>query len=93
MLLQARINTPDRVNSKSFMSKFFASDSQELLKSVNFELDEGLTALEKMFYIENKEHEVPVAFVTNALYVMAKNQSANPAVINNHLLPILKAKA
>mgnify|MGYP006094115485 FL=1 len=63
------------------------------MKSVNYELDEGLSALEKMFYVENKEHDTPVAFATNALYVMAKNQSANPAVINNHLLPILKAKA
>lgn len=63
-----------------------------MLSSINFELDEGLSALQKMFYVDNKDHDLPVAFATNAMYVLAKNQSADQAIIVNHLLPILKNK-
>jgi len=48
-----------------------------MLSSINFELDEGLSALHKMFYVDNKDHDLPVAFATNAMYVLAKNQSAD----------------
>jgi len=44
-----------------------------MLRSINFELDEGLSALEKMFYVDNKDHDLPVAFATNTMYVLAKN--------------------
>lgn len=52
-----------------------------MLRSVNYDLNDGLSALNKMFYIDNQEHDLPVAFATNAMYVLAKNKVGDQATI------------
>ena len=94
MLLQMRVNSPDRVESGSMLSKLSGgSNKEQMLNSVHLELSEGLTALEKMFYVDNQESDLPVAFATNVMYVLAKNNSADSDIIRHHLLPVLKSKA
>jgi len=54
-----------------------------------------MSHLDRIFRIDNTEDDLPVAFATNAMYVLARNRpsAANRQVIEQRLLPLVKAKA
>lgn len=51
--------------------------------------------LDRIFRIDNQDDNLPVAFATNAMYVLARNRpsAASREVIEQRLLPLVKAKA
>ena len=51
------------------------------------ELDEGMGYLEKVFYVDTKEVNLPVAFATNAMNVMERNGAHNAKVYEETLIP------
>ena len=56
----------------------------------------GLEALHRNFAIENANPNYPVAFATNSMYVLAREDgesSASREIIVNALLPVVKAKS
>jgi hypothetical protein len=40
---------------------------------VSLDLEIGVAHLQKLFIVDNQKMELPVAFATNAMYVLAKN--------------------
>jgi hypothetical protein len=48
--------------------------------------------LKRIFDIDNKEANLPVAFATNAMYVLARNDIPAGDIIQEKLLPLIKQK-
>jgi len=57
-------------------------------------LDIALQDFQKVFYVENEEFDQPVAFATNTLYVLTRNNliASSGNLIQEHLLPLIKKK-
>ena len=77
-------------------NNLYESAFQSALKSVRTELVSGMEALHRVFVIENKKASYPVAFATNAMYVLAREDgvsSVSRDIIEQTLLPVIKEKA
>ena len=64
------------------------------MKSCELDLEEKLKKLQRLFRIKNEEYEMPVAFATNALYILARNGmiESNDRVVADKLIPLLHEK-
>jgi len=63
------------------------------LKACRKDLIENLEALEKLLYISKEGQDLPVAFASNALYVLERNNATNlRKEYERILLPILREK-
>lgn len=64
------------------------------LASVNIDLEQKLQRLQRIFRIKNEKYEMPVAFATNALYILARNGmiEANDRVVADKLIPLMHQK-
>jgi hypothetical protein len=62
---------------KVFKPKLYSSITSNYnnsaVASVRRDLEEGMKCLYRLFYVEKKDYDMPVAFATNALYVLARN--------------------
>jgi hypothetical protein len=78
------------IRSKAFQVAF-----EKNLESCTVDLNEHLSLLDRIFRIDNTEDNLPVAFATNAMYVLARNRpsAASREIITQRLLPLVKAKA
>ncbi len=86
MLLTNKVHHPDRVLKSS--SSRFAQVHKNGLQTIEKELEDHVPNLLKMVH-NFKGQDVPVAFATNTLYVLAKLEAGDASA----LLPVLKAKA
>ena len=61
------------------------------LRHCEMDLEQKLKQLQRLFVIKNDAYEMPVAFATNALYVLARNgmAEANIRVVAEKLIPLL----
>ena len=62
------------------------------LKGVREDLLTTLPQLSKTLYVMNDKTDLPVAFATNALYVLERNGGNHREDYENTLLPILRKK-
>ena len=90
MLLSNKVHHTDRV-LKTATSRYSAVH-QKGLDAVSKELGEFLPELQKMLIVHNKQN-LPVAFASNALYVLEKFGAGNTEEYAKVLLPVLKEKA
>lgn len=55
-----------------------------------------MKCLNRLFYVEKKDFDMPVAFATNVLYVLARNGLAQTPeshkIINEKLIPLMLKK-
>lgn len=99
LLLQNRLSGAIKNNDGLFAhlrNKLYQSDFESSINSVRLELDKGLDDLHKTFAIENKKADYPVAFATNAMYVLAREDGQSQLsrdIIEQQLIPVVKAKA
>ena len=51
--------------------------------------------LDRVFFVDNQEADMPVAFATNAMYILARNRpsAVSREIIEKRLLPLVKSKA
>jgi hypothetical protein len=74
-------------------SRWFSDVAGKSLNHVNDDLKSTIPHLHKLLYITgNNKHDFPVAFASNALYVLERNGSGNKEDYENILIPILKKK-
>ena len=67
---------------------------EDALKEVHVDLEQKLKQLQRIFRIKNEEYSMPVAFATNALYVLARNGmiETNDRVVSEKLIPLIHEK-
>ena len=56
--------------------KMFGETFKATLSACERNLEENLEYLHRIFYIDNKAADLPLAFATNSMYVLAKNGQA-----------------
>jgi hypothetical protein len=86
-----RVNHADKTFAKG--TDRFASDSKKFLEAACSELKAHLPQLIKVFTTDNQEYDLPVAFATNSMYVMAQNHLICKEAFETRLLPLFKKKA
>ena len=92
LLLQNKVQ--NKFMSGSVLSKFTKDYNEKALDEVRQSLDAGLQDFQKVFYVENEDFDQPVAFATNTLYILTRNNllAASGNLIEEHLLPLIKKK-
>lgn len=94
LLLQNKLSK--KVFKPSLFSALTSNYNNSALSSVRRDLEEGMQCLHRLFYVERKEYDLPVAFATNALYILARNGLAQTAesqkLIHERLLPLILKK-
>ena len=78
LLLENKVNGPQRVMKNGKPSKLPQATTEKSLTHVNEDLVKAIPALQNMLYVlqpqnEGKLPDLPVAFATNALYVLERN--------------------
>jgi hypothetical protein len=94
LLLQNKLGI--KVFKPTFYSAMTSNYNNSAVASVRRDLEEGMKCLYRLFYIEKKEYDMPVAFASNALYVLARNGLAQTQeshkLIHERLIPLLLQK-
>jgi hypothetical protein len=73
MLLENKVSSPSLV-MKSGKHNYFTSSFNKLnLKNCKQDINKGMIALRKSLYVSNENSNLPVAFASNALYVLERN--------------------
>jgi hypothetical protein len=72
LLLTNKI-TSKEVFRPTLTSKLTGDYNQQAVNSIRRDLEDGLRVLNRLFYIDNEKANLPVAFATNTLYVLARN--------------------
>lgn len=67
---------------------------KKTLKLCQTDLEHKLKQLQRLFRIKNEKFDMPVAFASNALYILARNGmvQANDRVVADKLIPLLHEK-
>ena len=62
--------------------------------AVSRDLDQSLQDFKRIFYVENKDYDFPVAFATNTLYILTRNNliESSGDLVQELLLPVIKKK-
>jgi len=73
---------------------FQPEDWKNHLDEVKEDLEQQLRQLQRLFMIKQTKYEMPVAFASNALYILARNGmiQANQRVVTDILLPLIHQK-
>jgi hypothetical protein len=67
--------------------------NQTSLEHCRQDITEALKDLEKALYVSNEKNDLPVAFASNALYIIERNNgTALRGYYDKIILPILKRK-
>lgn len=100
MLLQNKVNAPQRVLKSGKTSRLLSHTTQQSLTAVEKDLGQTLPHLTNMLYVlspdgDKKIADVPVAFASNTLYVLERNNLGGYSkdAYERLLVPVLKAKA
>jgi hypothetical protein len=62
------------------------------LQSCKKDLQDALQILDRIMYISTNLHNIPVAFASNALYVLERHGTGSREQYDNVIIPLLKAK-
>ena len=64
------------------------------LRNIGNDLEHKLKLLQRIFNIKNTKYDMPVAFATNALYILARNGmlESNDRVVADKLIPLIHEK-
>ena len=85
-----------KVFKPKLYSTITSNYNNSAVASVRRDLEEGMKCLYRLFYVEKKDYDMPVAFATNALYVLARNGLAQTPeshkLIQERLIPLLLKK-
>ena len=67
---------------------------KQSLKDIGNDLEHKLKLLQRIFNIKNTNYDMPVAFATNALYILARNGmlQSNDRVVADKLIPLIHEK-
>lgn len=91
LLLLNRVYAPHKVLNKAKESKSKEEYATLSLKNVEEDLERYVPHLDKMIGLLSTERDnLPVAFATNALYVLEKNGHGNRDHYERVLLPVLR---
>ena len=63
----------------------------EVLDEIKTDLDNGMQRLSRLCQVDNKKTELPIAFATNTLYVLARHglMSSADKLVQDRLLPLV----
>ena len=99
LLLENKVNAPQRVMKSGKPNKLSQNTTEKSLSSVNDDLVKAIPTLQNTLYVlqpqaGGKVPDLPVAFASNALYVLERNGAgAETREAYEHLLlPILRQK-
>ena len=72
LLLENRLEKHNRLLSGRKLSQYTENYSKQALDAVLLDLETHLVSLQRIFLMKDKQN-LPVAFASNALYVLARN--------------------
>ena len=84
---------PQNVFKSGKLSSWSKPIVKQSLDAVRNDLEEGLKTLDRILNISTATQDLPVAFATNALYVLERNGATDRSYYETILLPILRKKA
>lgn len=76
ILFESKVNAPVSVLQKG-KTTWTNPTNTSILLAIRKELIEGLQSLQKALYVSKGSENLPVAFATNALYVLERNGGGN----------------
>ena len=92
LLLENKVHAPAKVLKGSTFS-LNAATTQSALKELNKDVETNLNHLSKLLFVLTPElNDLPVAFASNALYVLERNGLTDRENYERLLLPVLKKK-
>jgi hypothetical protein len=92
LLLENKVNAPHKVMLSGSANKWTQQSTEMSLKSVQGEVTKHLEHLQKLINVSNEAsiNKLPVAFSTNALYILERNGAGNREDYERVLLPVLR---
>ena len=101
LLFENKVKAPQRVNKSGKVNALTDHFSVKSLTNINEDLTSTLPKLQNMLYVlqpqqhneDEKLTDLPVAFASNALYVLERNGATQREAYEKLLLPILRKKA
>ena len=90
---EGKLAETKNISGKAY-DKITANYWQDALDDCKVDLEQQLKQLQRLFRIKNDKYEMPVAFASNALYILARNGmvKANDRVVADKLIPLLHQK-
>ena len=92
LLLENKVLAPAGVMKSGKHNTISKSSNETGLKECRKDLLKGLSFLQRIFYTCKGTEDFPVAFATNALYIMERNGGGNTEDYEKILFPILRKK-
>ena len=98
LLFENKVHAPNRVMRSGKASKLTSKFAEQSLIHITEDLTKTLPQFTNMLYVlqptdDHKVPDLPVAFATNALYILERNGGTQREVYDQLLLPVLRAKA
>lgn len=90
--MQNKVYSPQNVMKSGKYNSFSKSTNESSLEVCRKDLQDGLESLERLLYISNNTHDLPVAFASDAIYVLERNGHGDRSFYEDILIPILKKK-
>ena len=91
-LLQNKVLQPSNVMKKGTHNGISRKTNEEGLKLCRKDIQENMKYLERALYVSKEGVDLPIAFATNALYVMERFNCGNRDYYDNILIPTIKKK-
>ena len=92
LLLENKVHAPGKVFKNSGLKLSSGAFSEQSLNKVNEDINSHMQMLQRVLGMLNSSVNLPVAFASNALYVLERNGQSNSEAYENVLLPLLKKK-
>lgn len=92
LLLENKVYAPQNVLNGGKPNKWTAQVAVKSLEKVREDLAKYLPQLDKLLYVTQQNQDLPVAFASNALYVLERNGGGNREYYETVLLPVLRKK-
>ncbi len=92
MLLESKMASPSLVMKAGKHHPVTRDLTKESLKCCKKDIEKGMVALRKVLYVSNENIDLPVAFASNAIYVLERNGGGETEDYQKVLLPTLRNK-
>eukprot|EP00350_Pseudokeronopsis_sp_OXSARD2_P013936 CAMPEP_0170540528 /NCGR_PEP_ID=MMETSP0211-20121228/518_1 /TAXON_ID=311385 /ORGANISM="Pseudokeronopsis sp., Strain OXSARD2" /LENGTH=242 /DNA_ID=CAMNT_0010842971 /DNA_START=106 /DNA_END=831 /DNA_ORIENTATION=- len=92
LLLESKVNQPEVVMKSGTRNPLTKDFNQKSLQQVATNIEDGTQSLLKLLYVGGSVDSLPVAFASNALYVLERGGSGDREFYDKVILPVLRNK-
>lgn len=92
IIMESHAANPATLLKNGKISKSKQDIIRDNLQEIRFDINKHLEQLNRILNISKGDEDLPVAFATNALYVLERNGAGDHEQYSRILLPVLKKK-